>query len=81
MVGEASPVISPETTSCGAGVGQGSVLPSALPSKIMECNRHKASAEIPQSTLREKVTGEGKTQRESVTRDSLPPPVLSASLL
>jgi len=41
----------------------------------MERNSSKASAKIPQSTLREKVTGEGKT--ESVTRDSLPPPVQS----
>lgn len=47
----------------------------------MEWNRRKASAKIPQSTLREKVTGEGKTERESVTRDSLPPPALSAFLL
>lgn len=54
---------------------------SSLPSKIMGGNRRKDLDKIPQSTLREKVTGEGKTQRESVTRDSLPPPVLSASLL
>lgn len=68
--------MSPETTFCGAGVVQGKVFPSALHCKIMEQSRHKASAKIPQSTLRE-VTGEGKTERESVTRDSLPPPVQS----
>lgn len=77
FVGDASPVISPETTSCGVRAGQGNVFLSALHGKVMEQNRRKASAKIPQSTLREKVTGEGKTERESVTRDSLPPPVQS----
>lgn len=68
--------MSPETTFCGTGVVQGNVFPSDLHCKIMERRRHKASAKIPQSTLREKVTGEGK-DGEGECNQRLPAPSCS----